>query len=140
MHRTPERQYPDRVYASCWVFDSGGSGKHYIGLRALDGVTVKDILTVGVYGPVSTTMYSVRTSSQGWWATSVPRSVGWHEFGVEIRPFTGTDDVWFFIDGALAARGKRSVSWNINDLIIGAAGVVGGIDGFYDDVGFGLAE
>jgi len=151
MHAYPLRQvrpdlqtdYPDRVYLSCRIYDTGGpgsTGKQYITLRALDGAVAKDFFSVGIYSSASPSSYCVRTNAQGWWATAFPRSVGWHKFAIEVRPYTGTDDVWFFIDDVLVAKGKRSVNWPINDLQLGAAGVPGGMNTFYDDVSFGLTE
>ena len=142
MHRTPERIYPDGVYLSCWIRDIGGSGalgRHYITLQALEGGNVLDSFSAGIYSTKSTMSYCVKTTSQGWWAAGVPRTNGWHQFAIEVRPYTGSEDVWFYVDGTLVAKGNRLASYPINDIQLGTGGgVTGQIDGYYDDVEFGM--
>lgn len=72
-----------------------------------------DYYQLGVYSwavvtPNRLTNYMWRTYKDGWKATSVVRSVGWHELRVEVYPFTGNaGDVKFYIDGTKVADGRR---------------------------------
>lgn len=66
-----------------------------------------DFYQLGVNSPTSVTNYFWRTSLQGLTATSVPRTQGWHELRIEALPYTGTNDVQFYIDGVNVASGNR---------------------------------
>lgn len=66
-----------------------------------------DFYQVGVNSAVSLTNYYVRTSLGGNVATSIPRTQGWHELRIEALPYTGANDVQFYIDNALVGTGNR---------------------------------
>lgn len=66
-----------------------------------------DFYQVGVNSDVSLNNYYVRTSLGGNVATSVARTQGWHELRIEALPYTGSNDVQFYIDNALVGTGNR---------------------------------
>jgi hypothetical protein len=51
--------------------------------------------------------YNWRTSAQGTFSTGVARTQGWHKMQIEVLPYTGTNDVKFYIDNNLVATGNR---------------------------------
>lgn len=143
MHKATDLTLYDRVYLRGFIRDGGGSGafgRAYIGFRALDAEVVKDYFSIGIWSLTSATNYCIRTSAQGWMATSVARSPGWHDFIIAVRPYSGTDDVWFYVDGTLAGKGKRTVNWPINDIQAGPSNSPAGANAWYDDIEFGVTE
>lgn len=66
-----------------------------------------DFYQMGVNSAVSLSNYYVRTSLGGNVATSVARTQGWHELRIEALPYTGANDVEFYIDNALVGTGNR---------------------------------
>lgn len=66
-----------------------------------------DFYQMGVNSAVSLSNYYVRTSLGGNVATSVPRTQGWHELRIEALPYTGANDVQFYIDNVLVGSGNR---------------------------------
>src|SRR5262245_20402072 len=65
-------------------------------------------INFGIAGGYST--YNWRTSGQGTFSTGVARSQGWHNFQIEVLPYTGTNDVKFYIDDALVGTGNRKAA------------------------------
>lgn len=51
--------------------------------------------------------YNWRTSAQGTFSTGVARTQGWHKVQIEVLPYTGTNDVNFYIDDVLVKSGNR---------------------------------
>ena len=143
MRKATDLSLYDRVYLRGFIRDGGGSGafgRAYIGFRAMDEDLVKDYFSIGIWSLTSSANYCFRTSAQGWMASSIARTPGWHAFTIAVRPYTGTDDVWFYVDGALAGKGKRTVNWPINDIQVGPSNTPAGANAWYDDIEFGVTE
>src|ERR1039457_205798 len=70
------------------------------------------------------TDYNWRTAASGTHDTGVRRTQGWHEFKIVLDPYTGANDVQFYIDGTLVANGNR--------------GVAGAVDSF-DEIRLGIS-
>lgn len=88
--------------------DTSGDGPINIGgAIMLANSAGSDFYQVGVNNAVSLTNYYIRTSLAGNVATSVPRTQGWHELRIDALPYTGSNDVEFYIDGALVGTGNR---------------------------------
>jgi hypothetical protein len=51
--------------------------------------------------------YNWRTAAQTTFNSGVARTLGWHEFQIVVDPYTGANDVHFFIDKALVGTGNR---------------------------------
>ena len=86
---------------------SGDSSIDIKGAIMLANSAGSDFYQLGVNSPTSVNNYFWRTSLQGLFATSVPRTQGWHELRIEALPYTGTNDVQFYIDGVNVASGNR---------------------------------
>jgi hypothetical protein len=86
---------------------SGDSAINIAGAIMLANSAGSDFYQVGVNNAVSLTNYYIRTSIAGNSATSVARTQGWHELRIDALPYTGTNDVEFYIDGALVGTGSR---------------------------------
>ena len=143
MRKATDLSLYDRVYLRGFIRDGGGSGafgRAYIGFRAMDEDLVKDYFSIGIWSLTSSANYCFRTSAQGWMASSIARTPGWHAFTIAVRPYTGTDDVWFYVDGVLAGKGKRTVNWPINDIQVGPSNTPAGANAWYDDIEFGVTE
>ncbi len=143
MRKATDLSLYDRVYLRGFIRDGGGSGafgRAYIGFRAMDEDVVKDYFSIGIWSLTSSANYCFRTSAQGWMASSIARTPGWHAFAIAVRPYTGTDDVSFYVDGALAGKGKRTVNWPINDIQVGPSNTPAGANAWYDDIEFGVTE
>jgi hypothetical protein len=54
--------------------------------------------------------YNWRTSAQGTFNSGVARSQGWHEFQIVLDPYTGVNDVQFYIDNNLVGTGNRNAA------------------------------
>jgi hypothetical protein len=68
--------------------------------------------------------YNWRTLNSGTHDTGVARTQGWHEFQIVLDPYTGLNDVQFYIDGALAGNGNRAAA---------------GIADSYDEIRLGIS-
>jgi hypothetical protein len=87
------------------------------------GGTTNDFYQLGVNSPTSVNDYFWRTSAQGLFDSGVARTVGWHELRIEVLPYTGTNDVNFYIDNALVASGNRKPNtgsgYDMNEVRLG---------------------
>ena len=54
--------------------------------------------------------YNWRTAASGTHDTGVARTKGWHEFEIVLDPYTGANDVQFYIDGSLVGNGNRNAA------------------------------
>ena len=54
--------------------------------------------------------YNWRTAASGTHDTGVKRTQGWHQFQIVLDPYTGANDVQFYIDGALVGNGNRGAA------------------------------
>jgi len=74
----------------------------------LANTALSDFYQLQVNATKSVTNYSWRTLTDGTFASSIPRSQGWHKFVIEVYPYTGAaGDVKLFIDDTLVVDGKR---------------------------------
>jgi hypothetical protein len=80
-----------------------------------------DFYQLGVNSTVSVNNYFWRTQAQGSFDTGVARTQGWHELRIEALPYTGTNDVQFYIDGVNVASGNRRTAGavDMNELRLG---------------------
>jgi hypothetical protein len=103
--------------------DASGDGPINIagGLMLAGDHASTDFYQLGVNSAVSVNNYFWRTQAQGSFATAIPRTQGWHELRIEAFPYTGSNDVQFFIDGVLAATGNRRVAGpvDMNEIRLG---------------------
>ena len=81
------------------------------------------------------TKYNWRTRLDGTIATNVNRSQGWHEFKIEVYPYTGNaGDVKFYIDNAWVADGKRYGNYDLDSIRLGISIKSPGSSFWYDNV------
>ena len=80
-----------------------------------------DFYQLGVNSSVSVNNYFWRTQAQGSFATSVARTQGWHELRIEVLPYTGSNDVQFYIDNLNVASGNRRAAGavDMNEIRLG---------------------
>jgi hypothetical protein len=110
-------------------------------MLAKDGLS--DFYQIGVNSAVSISNYYVRTSLGGNVATSVARTQGWHELRIEALPYTGSNDVQFYIDGANVGSGPRKdpgggIGYNLNEIRLGLSVKTPGSAFWYDNVSVGV--
>lgn len=79
-----------------------------------------DFYQLGVNSTVSVNNYFWRTLN-GSFDTGVARTQGWHDLRIEVFPWTGSNDVQFYIDNALVATGNRRAAGavDMNELRLG---------------------
>jgi len=78
-------------------------------------------------------------SLDGTIATSVQRTQGWHEFKIEVYPYTGNaGDVKFYIDGQSVANGKRYGNYDLDSIRLGISIKSPGSSFWYDNVDLGV--
>lgn len=72
--------------------------------------SLQDYMQMGVNSAFSRTNYFWRTYGNGqtYNVSSVARSLGWHEFKIEVLPYVGSNDVKIYIDGSVIATGNRT--------------------------------
>jgi hypothetical protein len=80
-----------------------------------------DFYQLGVNSSVSVNDYFWRTAAQGSFDTGIARTQGWHELRIDALPYTGANDVKFYIDGVLAATGNRRAAGpvDMNEIRLG---------------------
>jgi len=106
---TTEGGYPTGIYEG-WLYDTQGavSGMR-TGLRlyAYDSNgTKKAEYWIGTYNATAfPTRYMAAVWAGAWtyYDLGVTRSVAWHKLGIEVLPYTGSNDLRFHVDGAVRA-------------------------------------
>jgi hypothetical protein len=81
--------------------------------------------------------YNWRTAASGTHDTGVARTLGWHEFQIVLDPYTGANDVQFYIDGALVGNGNRGaagVADSFDEIRLGISIYSQGSSFWYDNV------
>jgi hypothetical protein len=110
-------------------------------MLAKDGLS--DFYQLGVNSAISINNYYMRTLNDSNLATSVARTQGWHEFRIEVGPYTGNfGDVLFYIDNNLvsnpASFGKRKANtgsgFDLNEIRLGLSVKTPGSAFWYDNV------
>lgn len=84
-------------------------------------------LGVGVWTGASTTHYAYHNKAYGYTVTSVPRTAGWHKFGVMIK---ANSSLTFFIDGQNVGTMSGQFN-NVNQIQV--EGYSGGLTSYYID-------
>jgi len=121
------------------LYDPGttGTANQWVDIRDYSPVTQKQLIQYGIYSGCSTTKYSARVTfspGNGWVATSVSRTAGWHELKIVIKSTT----MDFYVDGVLAsgnrayATAEGAVSWE--EMRIGAGYSSVAVYANYDNV------
>jgi hypothetical protein len=82
--------------------------------------------------------YLIRSSLNGYADSGVSRSQGWHEFRIEVLPYTGSNDVAFYIDnnfvGNRSRRPGSGSGFAIDDVRLGLSIKSPGLAFWYDNV------
>jgi hypothetical protein len=78
--------------------------------------------------------YLIRSKVNGYADSGVARTQGWHDFKIEVLPYTGLNDVQFYIDGNLVGSMNRIGDDPINELRLGLSVKTPGLAFWYDNV------
>jgi len=132
--------YPtDGVHLSLWFYDTLDHRAYSFEPFDIRSPNSSQVLGLGAYYEDNT--YSVRIlrnangTSPNWQPTSVPRTLGWHQFELFQRRLAGGDDVDFYIDGALAFQWSGALDATLNRVVLGL-GFANNIhqSGYVDDI------
>ena len=128
----------DNMTLSAWFYDDGSAPPCAQQLQLQSDGTdgkQKDRFAIGVYSPASAAHYSVYTAHDGWQATSLARSVGWHQLAIQVYEYYGKPgDVRFRVDGMEVLSGQRATSATPTTILLGNIDGPYGADGYFDDV------
>jgi hypothetical protein len=118
-----------------WMWDDNvQSGAQTAGAIMLSDAGGSDFYQLQVNSTRSWTSFVWRTSIQGTFVSTFPRSQGWHKLQIEVLPFTGANDVNFYIDGTQIATGNRKANNEMNQIRLGISIKTPGSPFWYDDV------
>lgn len=129
-----------------WLYDTQGPvGGMRTGLRVYvydSAGSVKTIYWIGVYNSSLSTRYIGAVLDGSWVYYDLgPRSIGWHKLGINVLPYTGSNDIQFYVDDVLAATTSQpatAANATMKRLYMGFnAGV--NADHYYDDITFDSA-
>lgn len=131
-----------------WFYDDGSAPSattpitQGMELRSLTPAgALADRFVIGINSPTSPGYYSVYTTSDGWSATGIARSIGWHQFGIRIAALPGPPDaVRFLIGGAQVATGRRATDIGVSEIVLGSPDGPGGLNAYFDDIVFGYGQ
>jgi hypothetical protein len=128
-----------------WFYDTSAnnSSRQGIHLRGYSGATLAFSLYMGTYSAISFGNYCAGIyglGEGGWrlWTILSPRGVGWHKFTIEVLPYTGTNDLKFYVDDSLKYTTWRPAYTNscgISKTYLGHNYNVN-FEGWFDDLGF----
>lgn len=128
-----------------YFYDSSGndSSRQGIHLRGYSGTTLAFSIYIGTYQPTSYSNYCVGVyalGQGGWlpWVTVAPRSAGWHKLSIEFLPYTGSNDMKFYVDDVLkytTFRPSATNTYGISRTYLGHNYNVNQV-GWYDDLAF----
>lgn len=129
----------DGIHLSLWFYDTMETRAYSFEPFDIRSPTSSQVLGLGAYYDNST--YEVRIlkdangTSPNWLPTSVPRSIGWHQFELFQYRHPGGDDVDFYIDGALAFQWTGALDATLNRVVLGL-GFANNIyqSGYVDDI------
>ncbi|SDP13918.1 hypothetical protein SAMN04487897_13914 [Paenibacillus sp. yr247] len=110
---------------SMWFYDNAAATNMQVAGFVDDGVAIRGIQ---VNTPTSTTNYSYRLGGTHY-ATSIPRTTGWHEFKWDYTSGTKVD---MYIDGVLIAS-PTGVT-NFNRIVIGDLWTGNTNTAYFDDI------
>lgn len=126
-----------------WFYDTAANNnsRQGIHLRGYQGTTLAFSVYVGTYSATSWGNYSagVYPGSGVWaWQTLVARSVGWHKFTIEFLPYTGSNDMKFYVDDSLKHTTNRPATTNTYGISRTYLGHNYNVNqsGWFDDLGF----
>ena len=97
-----------------------------------------DFYQLSVQTARSAGYYCWRTSLEGTFVSSIPRSPGWHKFVIEVLPYTGSGDVNLYIDDQLAHSGNRKSDQDLSQIRLGISLKTPGSPFWYDDVNLSM--
>lgn len=132
---------------SGWLFDTSGSGGNMrTGLRlyAYDSAgTNRAIYWVGVYSGTNPSQYvGAVFDGSGWTYYPLgPRTADWHKLSIEVLPYTGSNDIRFYLDGNVAATASQppgAANATLKRVYMGLQYTANG-DHYFDDITFDSA-
>lgn len=121
---------------TCWIWDDNvQSGAQTAAGLMLANNALSDFFQLQVNSTGSWTHYRWRTSQDGTFTSSIPRTQGWHKWQIVVNPYTGnTGDVLFYIDDQPAGSGKRKGDFVLDQIRLGISIKTPGSPFWYDDV------
>jgi hypothetical protein len=136
-------------YGALGFYNTAPGNTDYPGTGSLNtGATQIQRLSLGASSSqgagFNSSVYQVRVVgatdgyASGWFNTTAPRSVGWHQGEIDVGPALGdgTNAVSFFIDGNLVLTHNSVEAFGYNVLELN--GDFGATTGYYDDLAFSV--
>jgi hypothetical protein len=131
-----------KAVLSAWIWDDNVQSTAMPiagGVMLADSTSSTDFFQLSVNSTYSWTNYCWRTAKEGTVVSSIPRSQGWHEFRIEVLPYTGTGgDVNLYIDNQLAHSGSRKSDAALGQIRLGISVKTPGSPFWFDDVNFAM--
>lgn len=115
------------------LLTDGNSANDYFGIvLACTGgpssYTQRDFYTLRAKSKVD-----AATNAAGYWVSTVARTTGWHDYKIVVNPFTGTNDVQYYIDNVLVGTANRLSNVAMAQVRLGTY-EMNSYDFLYDDV------
>jgi len=128
-----------------WFYDSSANNnsRQGIHLRGYQGTSLAFSVYVGTYSATSFGNYCAGIYGLGegaWraWTAIAPRSIGWHKLTIEFLPYTGSNDLNFYVDDSLKLTTYRPAATNTYGISKTYLGHNYNVNqsGWFDDLGF----
>lgn len=125
-----------------WFYDTSANNnsRQGIHLRGYHGTSLAFSIYIGTYSGTSFGNYCVGVFAGSWlpWTSIAPRSIGWHKFTIEVLPYTGSNDMKFYVDNTLMHTTNRPAATNTYGISKTYLGFNNNVNqsGWFDDLGF----